>query len=599
MHLDDQSGLNVVLPFADAARPARDLADAARLRRRRRTFLALNVATMAALMASMTYLLALGGLFFMEGVMLFAYAATLPWLSIGFWNAVIGFSLSLKAKNPAAYVNPAVAREQNGQPITSKVAIAMAIRHEYVDTVVSRLEAMHLDVARSGYAMHFDFHVLSDSADPQIAQAEEDAIAAWRRRAPKTVAIHYRRRTDNRGYKAGNIEEFCDRCRDDYDYFIPLDADSRMSAKAILRLVRIMEASPEIGILQGLVVGEASDALFTRIFQFGMRHGMRAYTLGSAWWQGDCGPFWGHNAVIRMAAFQKHCKMPVLPGKGPLSGYVLSHDQLEATLMRRAGYEVRVLAEEDESFEINPPNLIEFIKRETRWCQGNMQYLKVLGMPGLRMTSRIQLVLAILMYVNAPAWILFITTGALMATTTTQFGAIPLAFGLAQFAVIMAFNLMPKIMGVAQSMVSKGASRTYGGRLRIAAGAVLEFIFSMLIAPCVAVAVTLCCLGLLLGARIRWPAQQRDSAYLSFREAARTLWPQTLYGLTLTAILGYFAPWALIFGALIVAPLTMAIPLASLSTLSGVGRWTKARGLFRIPEETPALEAPAGRLSAA
>jgi len=330
-----------------------------------------------------------------------------------------------------------------------------------------------------------------------------------------------------------------------------------------------------------------------------MRHGMRSYTLGAAWWQGDCGPYWGHNAVIRMAPFQQHCKMPVLPGKGPLSGYVLSHDQLEAAVMRKAGYEVRVLAEEDGSFEMNPPNLIEFIKRETRWCQGNMQYLKVLGMPGLLLTSRIQLVLAILMYVNAPAWILFITVGATMAIGTTQFGAIPLALGLGQFAVVMAFNLMPKIMGVAQSLSCNRSARSYGGRVRIAAGAVFEFAFSMLIAPCVAVAVSLCCLGLLSGSRIRWPAQRRQSAFLGFVEAARTLWPQTLYGLALTGILAVYAPWALIFGALIVGPLTLAIPLASLSTLTHVGRWTKAAGLFSVPEEVLPPALPHHQLSAA
>lgn len=572
------------LPTVDRTAQSR-VGEAAILRRRRRIFLALNAATMAALFASMAYLLGIGGLKFLEGVMLFAYAATLPWLSIGFWNSVIGFAISLKARNPAAYVNPAVARERSDAPITSRVAIAMAIRHEQIEPVFERLEAMHRDIAGCGYASHFAFHVLSDSSDPETARAEEAAVAAWRRRAPKTVSIHYRRRTDNTGFKAGNIEEFCDRTHGDYDYFIPLDADSRMTARAILRLVRIMEASPRIGILQGLVVGEASDALFTRIFQFGMRNGMRSYTLGSAWWQGDCGPFWGHNAVIRMDAFHRHCKLPVLPGSGPLSGAIMSHDQVEAALMRRGGYEARVLAEEDESFEINPPSLPEFIKRETRWCQGNMQYMRLLGMPGLPMTTRVQLLLAILMYVNAPAWILFITTGAIMAVVSMEFGAIPLSLGLAQFAVVMAMNFMPKFMGVGQSLAWNRAAKSYGGRARIVLGAAAEFVFSMLITPCVAVALTICCVGLLFGSRVRWASQRRLSAYLSLREASRTLWPQTLYGAALAATLAIYAPWALAFGAMIVAPLLFAIPLASFSTWPALGAWTQRAGLFSIPEE--------------
>jgi membrane glycosyltransferase len=356
----------------------------------------------------------------------------------------------------------------------------------------------------------------------------------------------------------------------------------------VARLVRIMEASPEIGILQGLVVGEASDSLFTRIFQFGMRNGMRSYTLGSAWWQGDCGPFWGHNAVIRMVPFQRHCKLPTLSGKGPLSGPIMSHDQVEAALMRRAGYEVRVLAEEDESFEINPPSLPAFIKRESRWCQGNMQYFRLLGMPGLPPATRVQLLLAILMYLNAPAWILFISVGAATAVASTDFGAIPLTLGLAQFAVVMAMNLMPKIMGVGQSLSRNRSAASYGGRARIVAGAILEFLFSMLIAPCVAFALTICCIGLVFGHKIRWGSQRRASAYLSLREAARTLWPQTLFGVGLAAVLAVYAPWALAFGALIVTPLALAIPLASFSTWPAFGQWTQRVGLFGIPEEMSA-----------
>ena len=158
-----------------------------------------------------------------------------------------------------------------------------------------------------------------------------------------------------------------------------------MPAAAILRLVRIMQAEPRLGILQGLVVGLPSTSAFARLFQFGMRLGMRSYTIGSAWWQGDCGPYWGHNAVVRLAPFIAHCQLPVLPEKGPLGGHVLSHDQIEAVLMRRAGYEVRVLPEEDLGWEENPPTLLEFIRRDLRWCQGNMQYWHFLTLPGLKL----------------------------------------------------------------------------------------------------------------------------------------------------------------------------------------------------------------------
>src|SRR5690606_2670589 len=126
---------------------------------------------------------------------------------------------------------------------------------------------------------------------------------------------------------------------------------------AVLRLVRVMQAQPQVGILQTLAVGLPSRSAFTRLFQFGMRHGMRAHTLGAAWWQADSGPYWGHNAILRLEAYRRHCRLPRLPGRPPLGGFILSHDQAEAVLMRRAGYEVRVLPLEDGSYEENPPTL--------------------------------------------------------------------------------------------------------------------------------------------------------------------------------------------------------------------------------------------------
>ena len=105
-----------------------------------------------------------------------------------------------------------------------------------------------------------------------------------------------------------------------------------MSGKAIVDMVRVMEAYPRIGILQSLVVGSPAQSAFARVFQFGMRHGMRSYTMGATWWQADCGPYWGHNALIRVAPFRRHCRLPVLPGKAPLGGHILSHDQVEGGL---------------------------------------------------------------------------------------------------------------------------------------------------------------------------------------------------------------------------------------------------------------------------
>jgi membrane glycosyltransferase len=306
-------------------------------------------------------------------VLVVLFAVTLPWYVIGFWNATIGFLFMRFARDPVAAVTPAAAGVRGDEPITASTAILMCIRNETPERTARYLAPLVDGLAADPAAGRFHVYILSDTDVPAIAAAEEAHFAAlaaaWRQR----IAVIYRRRPLNTGFKAGNIRDFCERWGANYDFAVVLDADSLMTAAAVTRLVRIMQADPRLGILQSLVTGLPSTSAFARLFQFGMRLGMRSYTIGSAWWQADCGPYWGHNAVIRLAPFMAHCQLPTLPDGALVGGHVLSHDQIEAVLMRRAGYEVCVLAEEGASFEENPPTLIEFIRRDLRWLQGSVE----------------------------------------------------------------------------------------------------------------------------------------------------------------------------------------------------------------------------------
>lgn len=566
---------------------------------RRRVVTGLNAVTICALLAGMWAILSTQGMVAGEYVMLGAYALTLPWLSIGVWNSLFGLLLDRTFGDEAAtVVTPALARATRDAPIRARTAVVMALRNEDPEASVARLRRLAQEIARSPWQDRFGFHVLSDTDDAAIAAREEAVVAAWRAQEPGRD-IQYRRRTDNSGFKAGNIAEFVHRCADRYTYFLPLDADSEMGAPTVFRMVRVMQASPDLGMLQSLVTGLPSRTFFTRAFQFGMRHGMRSYTLGAAWWQADCGPNWGHNLLIRLRPFRDACMLPDLPGRGPLSGPIMSHDQVEAVLMRRAGYEVRVMAEESDSREENPPSLVDFIRRELRWMNGNMQYLRLLGLPGLKPLSRVQLGLAIAMYVSAPAWMVFILAGAAMAGSDVQMSSVPLWAGLGFFALLMTFTLMPKLMGLAQVLSRPDRASAYGGRARVLAGGLAEIVFSMLVAPVVAVSLTLFMGGLVAGRRIGWDAQQRDRHSLRWHEAARALWPQTVLGLGLLGWLGTAAPWTLWFAAPILAALVLAIPLAVLSTLPAISRWSMALGLFDIPEDRARRPEPArARLAA-
>ncbi|WP_186394851.1 glucans biosynthesis glucosyltransferase MdoH [Stappia sp. TSB10GB4] len=560
--------------------------DAARLARRRAVFAALVLATIAGLTALLGLAFAGDGtITWGEWLMIGCFLLTLPWTAVGFWNAVIGLAVLRLSRDPLAAVSTLRAGDAAGDSPAS-TAILSCIRNEDVDAVAASLDAMAADLVRSGRAAGFALYVLSDTDDGEIAAREERAFAALAARWAGRLPVLYRRRAENPGFKAGNIRDFLERWGAAHDYAIVLDADSFLSARTMLDLTARMDANPRVGILQTLVVGLPATSAFARIFQFGMRLGMRSYTLGSAWWQGDCGPYWGHNAILRLAPFAEHCHLPRLPGKGPLSGWVLSHDQVEAVLMRRAGYEVRVLPLEGESFEENPPNLLEFIRRELRWCQGNLQYLKLLGLPDLKPVSRVQLVLAILMFVSAPAWLAFMATGAaLVAFGGGELIRVDLTAGFALFVIVLTMIFAPKIATCLDILADRRQRAAFGGGLRVAASWLTELVFSMLMAPIIAVAVTLFIAGLPFGRAVGWGAQIRDTRTLPLGLCAAKLWPQTLFGLAGVGFALALTPglvWPLL--PVVLGP-ALAIPLARLTSGKAAGRLALASRLWRLPEE--------------
>jgi membrane glycosyltransferase len=567
-------------------------------------FGALVVAGMAALLALMAWALSADGFGAVDALLLFFFALTLPWSVIGFWNATIGFLLMRFARDPIAVILPVAARVRGDEEITASTAILMCIRNESPKRIIRNLDVMMRDLVAAGIADRFHVYVLSDTGEKNIVALEEDGFAAfaaeWRDRIPVT----YRRRSVNTGFKAGNIRDFCERWGSQHELAVTLDADSVMTAAAILRLLRIIQADDRLGILQGLIVGMPSTSALARIFQFGMRLGMRSYTLGSAWWQADCGPYWGHNAVLRIAPFMAHCQIPTLPD-GPLGSHVLSHDQIEAALMRRGGYEVRVLPEENLGWEENPPTLLEYMRRDLRWCQGNMQYGHFLLLPGLKPVSRYQLAFAMLMFVGSPAWIGMMIVGTLalaFAPTPAQF--IRPDAGMALFTIIMVMWFAPKIATVLDVLMRADLRRAFGGTLRFLASIVVETIFFILLSPIMWVSHTLFIAGLPFGSAIGWVGQVRDEHGVPFALALRRLWPHTALGLAVLGVLAFTHPAAIPYALLIAGGPALAIPLAMVTAWPAVGSAMARVGIGRLPEETappaallalalPAIEAAA------
>jgi membrane glycosyltransferase len=578
---------SVSSPAAAASPASRARPSSHTMQRRRTAFATVVLATIAALLATMVHALDLDGLDAVDWAMLACFGITLPWTAIGFWNASIGLALMLGSRDPAARAAPVALLGRDDTPVVMKTALLVCIRNEAPQRLARNLESMMAGLVDTGAADRLEVFLLSDSDRPAIIEGEQAVADALAARYGARLPVTYRRRTVNAGFKAGNIRDFTERWGERFELALVLDADSVMSPSAMLRLIRIMQADPQLGIVQTLVVGLPSASPFARVFQFGMRLGMRSYTLGSAWWQGDCGPYWGHNAIIRIAPFVAHCALPTLPGRGPLSGPILSHDQVEAVLMRRAGYEVRVLPIESGSWEENPPTLLEFIRRDLRWCQGNMQYWRLLALPALPRVSRCQLLLAILMFAGSPAWLSMVLLATFRDLLVDGAGpAFRPATGAILLAVVLGMAFAPKIATVVAVLASRRSLRDFGGAARFLAAVGIETVFSALVAPIMAVAHSAFIAGLAAGRTIGWTAQVRDDHGVPAGAAAARLWPQTLLGAVLAAWCMATMPGVLPYLAPFVVPLLLAIPFAMLSASPALGLAMARHRIAAIPEET-------------
>jgi len=519
-------------------------------------------------------------------LLLALFALTLPWMVVGFWNAIIGLILCQSSKDPASLVLPNSMQANGNEPLTHSTAILLCIRNESPARLIRNLQVMLHGLAADQLTGFFHVYILSDTNDADIAREERDCFGAMSAEWSKTISITYRCRTDNTGYKAGNIADFCQRWGKDHDFALVLDADSVMASSAIARLVRMMQANPRLGILQGLVIGLPSSSAFTRLFQFGMRLGMRSYTMGSAWWQADCGPYWGHNALIRLAPFMAHCDLPTLQSRTGEPKPILSHDLLEAILMRRAGYEVRIYPSEDASWEENPPTLTEYIRRDLRWCEGNLQYVHLLGLKNLQPVNRMQLVLAIAMFFGSPAWI------SLILICTIAIGVSPKLSTLVDISALSTLLVatlimwyLPKIAGALDVLLRTTESNRFGGRWRFGLSLFLEMLFSLLMTPIAWLNHTLFILGLAFGKKGGWTAQTRDDHSVSVMQALAQCWPHTLLGIALTGLLYFTHPEALVYGLLFFGGLLCAIPLLVLTSQPWLGRFMIRHRLLSLPEE--------------
>lgn len=520
-------------------------------------------------------------------------------MALSFWTAVIGFVVQLKGGDDldlSRQVEAGPVRPE-GLPLT---AIIMPVYNEEPGRVFAGLKATYQSLERTGALGAFEFFILSDTTDPDVWVQEEAAFAELRGQISQPERVFYRNRRRNVERKTGNILDFVSNWGNRYRYMIVFDADSIMSGTSLVNLVRLMEAHPQVGIIQAPPLPVNRQSLFGRVHQFAMHVYSRVFITGLNYWQGGAGNYWGHNAIIRIQPFVEHCRLPTLPGKAPLGGSILSHDFVEAAFMRRAGWRVYLASELLGSYEEMPSSLLGYAARDRRWCQGNLQHGKLIFMPGLHLVSRLHIFMGIMGYVASPLWLLMLALTTMEGIRQTVVphryfeSGDPLfprwpesiagqAIGL--FLVILLFLLLPKLLSLALHLRRSVLSARLGSRFKLAASVLLETLLSSLLAPNLALLQARFVVSILLGSNAKWEAQDRGDTGTSWGEAARRHWPATALGVGWAILLLFTAPRLLPWFGPVLLGFLMSIPLSVWTSRPGVGLGAKSRGLFMIPEE--------------
>jgi membrane glycosyltransferase len=512
-------------------------------------------------------------------------------LVFGFTVALAGFWV-LRSGSKSLQINHTLPSNVTPRDLPA-TAIVMPIYNEDVSRVFQGLRVMYESLEKTGRGADFDFFILSDSNDSNYWIAEEMAWLQLCKQLKGFGRIFYRNRRVTRNQKSGNIADFCRRWGANYRYMIILDADSIMTGHAFVRLASLMEKNPAAGIIQTYPKSVLGQTLFQRVMQFTGRLYGPVFMAGANFWQQESGSYWGHNAIIRLKPFMEHCAMPELPETEALGRRILSHDTIEAALMRRAGYGVWFAYDIEGSFEGSPPNLLESLQRDRRWCRGNLQHIWFLFARGLKMSSRIHIWNGMMSYLSSPIWLLLLLLGTFDAATTTS-EITPVAsslfshtvIGWCLFAYVLLLLLVPKFLGLWLVLDAPEQLRDFGGRAKVLMSALGEMIFAALLAPILMLFHTRFVLVSLTGAKVRWGGQKRDVEQApTWRECLAWHWANTAFVLVWAGAVAWLCtgllPW-MIF--VFLGPI-LAIPFTFVTGLKTADQNTGKEALFVIPEE--------------
>ena len=482
--------------------------------------------------------------------------------------------------------------------VEQRTALVMPVYNENPAGTFAALVAMAEALIEQN-ATGFEIFVLSDTTRPEIYIKETAAYHVLREKLGERMRVWYRRRSDNVGRKVGNLHDFVTRWGGRYDFMVVLDADSILAPETLVTLVREMAADPNLGLLQTVPRLVGGRTLYARLQQFAGRVYGPIVARGMASWQGDDGNYWGHNAIVRVRAFAAAAGLPILPGKKPFGGAILSHDFVEAALLRRAGWAVRMLPTLGGSWEDSPPSLLDSAARDRRWAQGNIQHLAVILSQGFTWSNRVHMGIGVMSYLASPLWfaLLIVGLGTAGHIATVQFEYFTDELSLFPrwplfdsermirlFIIAMATLFTPKVLGVLRSFVDGELLRKVNP-LRVVLGAVVETLLSALYAPIMMMMQVRQVSEILIGQDSGWTTQSRKHARRPWGMLFRRHWLQMLSGIVVSVVLLYVSPPLFLWMAPALVGLVLALPLSAASGSVLLAKAARLLGLLTVPEE--------------
>lgn len=541
----------------------------------------------------------------LQYVLLVLFTVNFSWIALAFTSAVLGFFGLLFNRGPSGRV----------ETLKHRTVVVMPIYNESSARTFAALAAIRESVEATGLGGHFDYFIVSDTTNPDVWIAEERAFLALRQRLGPDARVYYRHRPKNHHRKAGNIADFVTRWGGHYEHMVVLDADSLMTGTCIVRLAAAMEEDPDAGIIQSLPLIINRNTFFARLQQFAARVYGPVIATGLAMWSGRDGNYWGHNAIIRTKAFAEHCGLPDLKGKPPFGGHVLSHDFVEAALIRRAGWSVYMLPDLTGSYEESPPSLIDVSVRDRRWCQGNLQHSRIIGAKGFVLPTRQHFATGIMGYLASPFWLMQLVVGILIVLQvsyarpeyfTQEFTLFPVwprfdpERALNLFALTMAILLAPKLFGLLLTLFNGKLRRAGGGAIRLVISALIEVLFSAFFAPIMMLIQSGSVFQILLGRDTGWNPQRRDDGSIPLKDIIRRHRTHTVLGIVAGIAAFMIATSLFAWMSPTIVGLVLAIPLSWASGQLAIGLWLKRHKLLVTPEEgdPPAVALRANALQA-